>query len=46
LEVFEGVLGGLKDFCGLLAKSRCDDACESEDEEERSFFSALGPVDG
>ena len=46
MEVFEGVLGGLKDFGGLLAKRGGDDACESEDEEEGSFFSALGPVDG
>jgi len=46
LEIFEGVLGGVKNFGRVLAQRCGDDGRDDKDDEEGSFFSALRPIDG
>ena len=46
LQIFEGVLGGVKDGIGSLAEERSDDGFDDDDGEEGSFGSELGPYDG
>ena len=46
MQVFEGVLGGVKDRSGALSQGGRDDGFDDEDGEEKGLCSQLRPDDG